>query len=134
MVDFDTYFSEIESRAAGSDLSPGRVPESQFWLVSESRILGRSKLRHHLNAALEKEGGHIGYDIRPSERRKGLGTLILKLTLEKARTIGLERVLVTCDADNAGSAKVIENNGGILVSEGVSEKTERPILRYWIRL
>ena len=97
-------------------------------------MLGRSTLRHWLNPALENEGGHIGYDIRHSERRKGYGLLILKLTLLKAKDLGLSRVLLTCDADNIGSAQIIENNSGVLSGRVVSEKNGKLILQYWIEL
>lgn len=132
--DFSGYLGRVSKRSRAEDLPPGRVPENEFWLVSGDRVIGRSKLRHRLNPALEREGGHIGYDIRPSERRKGCGTLILKLTLEKAKDSGLSRVLLTCDADNLGSAKIIENNAGILSGRAVSEKSGKPILQFWIEI
>lgn len=132
--DFEGYLARLLKQSRAEDLPSDRVPGNEFWLVSDNRVLGRSKLRHWLIPALEHEGGHIGYDIRPSERRKGYGALILKLTLEKAKDLGLSRVLLTCDAANTGSAKVIENNGGALSGRGVSEKTGKPILQYWIKL
>lgn len=132
--DFSGYLARLSKSARGEDLPAERVPGNEFWLVSGNRVLGRSKLRHRLNRALEHEGGHIGYDIRPSERRKGYGTLILKLTLERAKDLGLSRVLLTCDADNIGSAKIIENNGGVLNKQAISQKSGLPILHYWIEL
>jgi predicted acetyltransferase len=83
---------------------------------------------------LERNGGHIDYGIRPKERNKGFGTLILKLTLEKARQIGLKRVLLTCDDDNLASARVIEKNGGILQDKILNEGHKVPTRRYWIDL
>ena len=83
-------------------------------------------------AGMMIEGGNIGYAIRPSERRKGFGTLILRLTLEKAKNIGLTRVLVTCDADNVASRKIIERNGGVLAGQVVSEHTGKLVMRYFI--
>ena len=134
LADFSGYLERLSKQTRAENLLPDRVPGNEFWLVSNNRVLGRSKLRHRLIPALECEGGHIGYDIRPSERRKGYGTLILKLTLEKAKDLGLSCVLLTCDADNVGSAKVIENNGGILSGRAVSERSGKPILQYWIEL
>ena len=110
------------------------MPENEFWLVSENRVLGRVKLRHRLLPALEHEGGHIGYDIRPLERQKGYGTLLLKLTLLKAKELGLNRVLLTCDTDNIGSAGIIEKNGGVLSGQAISKKSGKPISQYWIEL
>jgi predicted acetyltransferase len=129
--DFSGYIERALKAARGEDLASDRVPYSEFWLLSDNRLLGRSTLRHSLNPSLEDEGGHIGYDIRPSERRKGYGTIILKLTLEKAKVFGLTRVLITCDADNTGSAKIIARNGGVLAEKAVSKKSGKPILRYW---
>ena len=132
--DFSGYLERLSKQSRAANLPPDRVPGNEFWLIAGNRVLGRSKLRHRLIPSLEREGGHIGYDIRPSERRKGYGTLILKLTLEKAKGLSLDRVLLTCDADNIGSAKVIENNGGVLSGRAVSEKSGKEILQYWIEL
>jgi predicted acetyltransferase len=135
LEDFDAYFRSLVKYAGGVNLPPGRVPSSTFWLVSGGgRIIGRSSLRHHLTTELAREGGHIGYDIRPSERRKGYGTLILKLTLQRAGEKGLSRVFITCDAENVGSAKVIEKNGGGLHGQEVSRRTGKLISQYWIEL
>lgn len=132
--DFPGYLDRLSKQSRAENLPPDRVPANEFWLVAGNRVLGRSKLRNWLNPALKREGGHIGYDIRPSERRKGYGALILKLTLAKAKDLGLNRVRLTCDADNIGSAKVIENNGGALSGRAFSEKSGVPILQYWIEL
>lgn len=132
--DFDSHLRTLRDAARGIGLAPDRVPYTMCWLLAGGRIFGRSVLRHHLNALLEREGGHIGYEVRPSERRKGYGTLILRLMLEKARGHGLARVLVTCDADNIGSAKIIEKNGGEFDGQSVSERTGKFVSRYWITL
>ena len=90
-------------------------------------------IRHHLNESLLFCGGHIGDGIRPSERRKGFATGMIRLALEKCRELGIRQVLMTCDKDNIGSAKSIMKNGGILENEIVNEDgvTEQ---RYWIDL
>ena len=117
----------------GKRLPRGWVPASVFFLLHNGRFIGRVSIRHRLNDFLRRIGGHIGYYIRSDERRKGYGSLILKLTLDKARRLGLKRVLVTCDEGNLGSQKIIEKNGGRL--ENV-EPTENgpPKRRYWIEL
>jgi predicted acetyltransferase len=97
----------------------------RFWLVDDCRVLGSSRLRPLLTPALEHEGGNIGYDIRPSERQRGLGTLLLRLTLERPAAIGLPRVKITCDADNFGSIRIIEKNGGTLEAQVPS--LDRPV-------
>ena len=83
---------------------------------------------------LEKEGGHIGYNIRPTERKKGYGTAILSLTLAKARGLGLKEVIVTCDSDNVGSLVIIEKNGGQHISTAASDHSGKQVNRYKIVL
>jgi predicted acetyltransferase len=91
-------------------------------------------LRQTLTSDLEEFGGHIGYDIRPSERRRGYGTQILRLTLDKAHRLGLKRVLVTSDSANIASWRIIEKNGGVLHSEAISQHTGELLRKYWIEL
>lgn len=134
LVDFSSYMKLLEDYATGRGLPEGRVRSNTYWLFDGARILGRSQLRHVLTPELEYEGGHIGYDIRPAERRRGFGTLILALTLERARAFGFERVLLTCDTDNTASARIIEKHGGRLASRAVSHRSGKLISRYWITL
>jgi predicted acetyltransferase len=131
--DFDAYLQKLADSARGANLPYGFVPYHTFWLVQdETRIIGELRLRHHLTDMLTIEGGHIGYNIRPSERRQGYGTLQLYLGLEKARGLGLTRVLVTCDDDNLPSAKIIEANGGVLSGRAISMHSGVPVRQYWI--
>lgn len=110
------------------------VPSSTRWLCCDDHIVGEVRLRHKLNAALLHEGGHVGYAIRPSCRRQGYGTAILRLILVEALARGIDPVLVTCDEDNIASSKIIQHNGGVLEDRRVSRITRKPILRYWIHL
>jgi len=134
MRDFAAFVRLRKDRAEGRNLSDGYVPANTYWLVRGRRVLATSRLRHRLTAALEDDGGHIGYEVRPSERTRGYGKLLLSLTLERARRRGLKRVLLTCNQDNPASARIIESNGGTLTSEGISKRDGRPIRRYWIEL
>jgi predicted acetyltransferase len=134
MRDFASFVQLLRDRAEGRNLPEGHVPSNTYWLVRGRRILATSRLRHRLTAALENDGGHIGYEVRPSERTKGYGKLLLSLTLERARQRGLKRVLLTCNQDNPASARIIETGGGKLTSEGVSKRDGKPIRRYWIEL
>ena len=129
--DFDYYLEHLENKKAIN----GRVPDSVYFLLDEerNRLLGAVNIRHYLNDDLLKEGGHIGDGIRPSERRKGYATEMIRLALIECRKLGIEKVLMTCDRDNIASAKSIINNGGILENEfinsdGVIEQ------RYWITI
>lgn len=109
------------------------VEGSQWMLVNTKtkRILGFVNIRHYLNDFLTQFGGHIGYSIRPSERRKGYAKLQLSLALEYLKTIGVSKALITCDVDNIGSSKTIEACGGIL--ENIVTSVEHgKIKRYWI--
>ena len=133
--DFHAMIRWLKEQSEGIGIKDGFVAHSTFWLVgSKGQILGVTNLRHELTDHLRHEGGHIGYSIRPSERSKGYGTLMLKLVLEKAKELGLVRALVTCDKDNPASAKVIQNNGGKLESETISKQTGKLKQRYWIEL
>lgn len=129
---FEQYLQQIEAESKGIHLAPGYVPHTVYWLVEGTTFLGRVDIRHELNDFLRDEGGHIGYDIRPSERKKGLGSLALKLALEKAQELGLEEILLTCDVENIGSNKIIQKNGGQL-SETKKLKSGLTKNKYWIR-
>lgn len=132
--DFEGYLEKLKMFATGKDLPDHFVRASTFFLLAENKLIGRGDLRHQLNDHLAVMGGHIGYDVRPSERRKGYGSLILQLTLEKARAIGLGRVFLTCDTDNIASAKIIEQNGGKLHDQIFYEPKGKIISQYWIEL
>lgn len=129
--DFDSYVEHLEVR----EPKAGMVPDSVFFLldVDRDRLLGAVNIRHSLNDYLLQFGGHIGDGIRPSERRKGYATEMIRLALMECKKLGIDRVLMICDKDNIASAKSIIKNGGILEKEFVDEdgKTEQ---RYWIEL
>jgi len=132
-INFGEYVKNLINAASGVDLAPGYVPQTTFWTLLDNRtIIGTIRIRHYLTPRLEIEGGHIGYNIRPSFRRRGLGTEQLALGLEKAKNLGLEGVLITCDTDNTGSAKIIMKNGGKFINGVISPTTQKPISRYWI--
>ncbi|WP_346928672.1 GNAT family N-acetyltransferase [Clostridium sp.] len=133
--DFQRYVDYLKEMAKGINLQPRHVASSEWWLLNENDdILGTVRLRYELNETNYEEGGHIGYDISPKYRKKGYGKIILKLILEKARTLGFKKVLITCDFDNIGSKNIIENNGGKLENTIISKESGKEILRYWIEL
>lgn len=131
-------FEKFENSKYERNLKPNRVGATYYWLVDDERdfFIGEIAVRHKLTDSLLQYGGHIGYGIRYSEWNKGYGTLMLKLALEKAAEMGLEKVLITCDDDNPASAKVMENNGAVLQDKVKNNIDGQEILtrRYWIEL
>jgi len=132
--DFQSYVDKLEDRSHGKNLPNGYVADTTYWLVDNNEFIGRVSLRHELTQNLLREGGHIGYDIRPSKRNNGYGKKALELALPKAKALGITKALITCDETNIGSKKIIEVNGGIL-ENSISMGNGKPQkLRYWIRL
>jgi predicted acetyltransferase len=127
-------FVEGLRRHANDEPKPEKVRETILWLIDEGQYIGRVSIRHALNERLALLGGHIGYEIRPTQRRKGYGTLILKLALPEARRLGIEHALITCDSTNIGSRKIIEANGGQLQDEIQLSGRDVPTRRYWIAI
>lgn len=125
---FDDYRNE-------RNLKPDRVGEDKFWLVDDETayFIGEIAVRHRLNEALLQRGGHIGYGVRYSEWNKGCGTRMLALALERAKALGLSRVLITCNDDNLASARVMEKNGFTLEDTIPVTRDGETILtrRYW---
>jgi predicted acetyltransferase len=129
------YIKASEDMSRGLGLLPGMVPQTSYWLVlNDNTIVAASWLRHRLTPTLSIEGGHIGYTVRPKFRRLGYGTRICAETLQRARGLGIEKALITCDSDNIGSARIIEKNGGVLAGESPSPRTRKPVSRYWVEL
>jgi predicted acetyltransferase len=127
---FSGYVLKLRNQAKGIDLPKDYVPSSIYWLVDGKDYIGKVSVRHRLTPALLKIGGHIGYEIRPSKRKMGYGTLALKSALPKAKELGIDKALLTCNVDNIGSQKIIEKNGGVL--ENILETEGQVKRRYWI--
>ena len=131
--DFLAYVEKEKSKARGENLQKGFVPQTEYWLIDGGEYIGGLYIRHRLTDHLLAIGGHIGYGIRPSKRKQGYGKIILKLGLLKAKELGIEKVLLTCDVTNLGSRKIIEGNGGVFENtvphEGNPDKA-----RFWIDL
>jgi predicted acetyltransferase len=126
-AEFARYLRELQDEAREQAPRPdGRVPQTTLWWVSGDEYLGRISIRHRLTAGLREIGGHIGYDIRPSARRRGHATAMLTAVLPAAHSLGINPALLTCDEDNIASRKVIEANGGVL------EDKRGGKLRYWL--
>ena len=130
---FEAWIRRTESMAIGKDIPENRVPETTFLAFDDKgHLAGMVNIRHYLNDRLLQVGGHIGYSVRKSERRKGYGAEMLRLALAEAGKLGIQKVLITCDKENIGSAKTIQKNGGVLENEILDNG--RIMQRYWITL
>ncbi len=132
-ADFDAFMARMDGCRQGLGIPDGFVAHSTLWLVRGGwEVVGVSNIRHALTPALRVEGGNIGYGIRPSARRQGLGIAILHLSLRHAAQLGLTRVLLTCAKANVASARTIVRNGGVLESEEHLISRGEVVQRYWI--
>lgn len=116
-------------RALADEAAPkpeGWVPATTLWWIDGTEYLGRINIRHRLTPSLLEWGGHIGYDVRRSARRRGHATAMLAGGLSVAAGLGIDSALITCDVDNVGSRRVIENNGGVFDDERGGK------LRFWV--
>lgn len=131
-MNFDDYIKQLEDHRAGVNLPERFVPSTFLVAEVDGAIIGRTSIRHRLNEFLLAEGGHIGYGVLATRRRRGYATEILRQSLIIARSIGIDRVLVTCDDGNVGSIKAIEACGGRLENVVTTQDEQAPRRRYWI--
>jgi predicted acetyltransferase len=143
---FGQFAADLVALEAGRGGDRHSYVDRVLWLVDDGRYVGQASVRPELTTDfLMTYGGHIGYSIRPTQRRQGYGVRILALALPVAREMGLERILVTCNADNAASRSIIERNGGrleralsmpreILLMERLDPDKPLDKLRFWIDL
>jgi predicted acetyltransferase len=132
-MDYESWLAHTNKMENVNTCPAHLVPSYMYFLVLEDkRIIGAINIRHYLNDYLFNFGGHIGYGIRASERKKGYATLMLAMALPIAKELKISKALITCDKNNLGSAKTIIKNGGVLENEVIEdgEITQR----YWIEL
>lgn len=130
---FADFLRVLEDHRAGRGLPPEVVPSSFLFAFDHERIVGRASIRHSLTAPLSKVAGHIGYAVLPEFRNLGYATQILRAAACFAHEVlGLDRVLVTCDDDNAASIRVIEKNSGVYENTYEAAELRVPKRRYWI--
>ncbi len=122
---FASYVAALRSEAK-TPPAAGFVLCTTWWWVEGPDYLGRIALRHRLTDWLRDFGGHIGYDVRPTARRRGHATAMLRAVLPHAHAVGIDPALLTCDLDNTVSRKVIEASGGVLEDERHGK------LRFWV--
>ena len=119
--------NRLDDARSDSPRPKGWVPCTYLWMVVGDEYVGALSLRHSLdNPFLAELGGHVGYSVRPSARRRGHARDALRQAVALAGERGIDRVLVTCDEDNVASARTIESGGG------VHEDTRQGRRRYWI--
>ena len=127
---FSALLERLRDFSDGVNIPSGYVRSSTYWLVDDQELVGVSSLRHHLNKEIMACGGHIGLGIRPSYRGKGLGNVLMALTIQEARKLGIKDIHIHCHESNEASVRMIVRNGGVLHSKiGVGEPTE-VVLRY----
>lgn len=124
--EYKQWLINNDAISRGEGLESWMVPQSIFWLFKDGRPVGFGKVRHTLTENLRIEGGHIGYAIRPSERNKGYGTMLLKSLLQEAKKLGIEKVLLTIRTNNYASIKVALKNNGVI------EKRNKKWYYIWI--
>ena len=133
---YDNWLHRVLHSHQGIEERKDRVPASTYFVIDENNTLvGMVNVRHYLNEYLYTSGsGHVGYSVRPTERRKGYATRILKESLSLLKmNFNVKEALVGCYKDNIGSRKTIENNGGILLRE-IKEENNKITLAFSIKL
>ena len=133
LEDFADFIQRIDDFEHGNADKQYASQTAYFVIDENDRLIGGASLRHYLTVDGYKRGGHIGYGVRPSERRKGYATEILKLTLKESKMLRLYKVLLTALESNTGSNKVIRNCGGILENQ-ITDADGDLINRYWIHI
>jgi predicted acetyltransferase len=125
-ADFEAHLAGLDQDGQSPRVENGRtvptVPSNAFWLVDGADFIGSVHIRARTSTpSLARYGGHVGYGIRPSMRRKGYGTRILALTLQICRGMGIDIVRLSCAEDNIASRRIIEANGGVFLRRGEPE-------------
>lgn len=131
----EEWIEENELRESNKTVPSDRVTSNAYIAVrmSDNKIIGMINFRHHINhPILSTWGGHIGYSIRPCERKKGYATEMLRQVVINCKIYGLDKILVTCNKNNIGSKKTIITNGGLFEKDIVIDGDT--IERYWIQL
>ena len=127
---YAAFYGLLSRMKAGGYPTADIVPIDAYFIEAEGRILGELYIRQRLSPRLEQVGGHTGYKVRPSCPNRGVATAALRLALEVLGGMGVEKALVTCDANNHASARVIEKCGGVRTSDALRQDGVEA--RYWI--
>jgi predicted acetyltransferase len=130
--DFSAWLAHVEDERFGRNLAQGRVPATYEVAIVDEQIAGRLSVRHELTEFLRLKGGHIGYGVLPAFRGRGVGKQLLQRGLQITHSLGIRQALVTCDADNLASRRIIEAAGGVYESDYLQPGVSVPTRRYWI--
>jgi len=145
-MEYEQWLVHNTNNRQGNTVNSNWVPATTFFAVRKNdlKIIGMIDIRHNLkNEFLAQYGGHIGLSVRPSERKKGYGTEILKMGIEYAKSLGIKKLMLGCFSDNLPSIKTILKCGGKLketkIFSGsqffkIPEKQEKLVNIYWIDL
>lgn len=120
--EYKEWLHRNEKMAKGIDLEDWMVPQNTYWFYVDEKLVGTASIRHHLTDALLQVGGHCGYSIRPKERGKGYGSVLLGLLMEEARKLNINRLLLTIQNQNIASTKVALKKGGVIEKENEVRK------------
>lgn len=129
--DFQAYVSKL--RLMETMAPPKFVKGTCYWAIYDDQVVGRIAIRHELNDFLRVIGGHIGFIVRPSFRKMGVASEMLRQLLQTDRARAIKKLLITCDDGNVASEKTITRNGGVFESSAVDNEGKLK-KRFWINL
>ncbi|WP_296880452.1 GNAT family N-acetyltransferase [Thomasclavelia sp.] len=130
--DYQKWLKRQKQDHLGINLKENFVPATTYFYLEGDKIIGTINIRHCLNDFLLKQGGHIGYSILPSMRKKGYATAMLKEAIAFCKKWDIYPILITCNKENIASRKTIEKCGGKLENEYFNQTTKETRLRFWI--
>lgn len=110
---YDDWLASVTANTSAKTVDPAWVVTDTFFAVDETeKIVGIIDLRHTLNDFL-KDLGNSGYSVRPSERRKGIASEMLRQLLTIAVQSGMTELHLSAEKTNEPSIKTITKNGGV---------------------
>ena len=131
---FEEWLTKVQNNERIETAESGRPPSYEYMAIQQQdeKLIGMINIRYDLTEEMLMYLGHIGYCVRKSERRKGYAAEMLKLALDEARKIGLDRVLLTVDSDKIASIATMKKSGAVLENE--VPYNGKITQRYWIEL
>lgn len=133
-MSYSQMLSILAKESAGIELAEGRVPHTMMYGFLGDQIVGRVSLRHQLNQALARRGGHIGYAVAKKYRRRGFGGQFMAAALEFFRILKTKSVMITCADENEASWRIVERFGAKLEEKFYDDVDKEMTRKYWIDL